>query len=122
MDAAAKKPLRSPEAAAFSQWHSELFYYLVHPAHLAELLFSAGIIGRDTKEKMTLERITSDEDEEQAQALMDAVQNALLHAVDAKNTFRSFRSAWEEAGFDTYYVRKMEESIAGEYAIFIKTR
>ena len=112
MDVPANTPLRSPEAAAFRRYIWNLQDYLSSPVHLAELLFSAGIIRRETTERISL-----DEDLEQKKTLLNAVQYALVHSADANNVFQSFRSLWEQAGLDTSCIRVMERYIGGEYTI-----
>ena len=102
----------TPEAVAFRRYSKWLLGDLKRPVQLAELLLSEGIIPSETKDT-----ITSNEDVQQKQAVINAMQYALVHTPDAKDTFRRLRKAWKKAGFYTYWFGEMKDLIAGECTI-----
>ena len=111
MEDTAKSASPPPEEAAFRRYYNHLLRCTFLPAQLAELLFSDGIIRRETKDS-----INSDEDEEHAKrVLLDAVQCALTQARDTVTTMRSLCTSLKKSGVHGEDIRLMKNFVAGEY-------
>ena len=109
MEETSKSPSPSHEAA-FRRYYNDLFREVHRPVRLAELLFSDGVIQSDIKDS-----ITSDEDEDQKRALLDAVQYALANSTDPEQTMRTVCTALGKSGVHGYYTDKLSSFVPGEY-------
>ena len=104
--------LVSPEVAAFRRHYDHLLRDAKDPLLLAMFLCSEGVISREVRDSITSASIS---DVEQGRAVLDAFQNALRQSSKPSATMRSLRTAFEKAGFDTYYsIRYVEEFVDGE--------
>ena len=108
--------LVSPEVAAFRRHYDDLLRDAKDPVQLCTLLCSEGVFSREVRDSITS---ASRSDVEQGRAVLDAFENALLQSSEPSATMRSLRSAFEQAGFDTYWIiDPMEEFVDGQlYAI-----
>ena len=114
MEGNAESSLPSCEVAAFRRYYDSLLRNVRRPVQLAELLFADGLISKETKTKLT-----SDEDLEQKRTLLDAIQDALVHASDRKEMFQTLLRALYEINLSqtaTY----MKNFVDGEYTTSIK--
>ena len=109
MDGSEKVRSFSPEEAAFRRSYGDLLSELRNPMKFAEFLLLEGVIGADTKE-----RISSNADEAQKRLLLDSVQHALSQSSNASATLRSARRAMENTGGDTWPFDDMDRFVKGE--------
>ena len=117
MEETATTPSPSLQELAIRRHYNTLLSLISSPVQLAELLFSDGIIRRETNE-----RVTSEEDEDHAKRiLLDAVQCALAQTSDQEEVMSSFCSTLEKVGVRSeyygqpFYIGKIKAFIAGEY-------
>ena len=111
MDGRAKVLSPSPEEAAFRHYYDDFLQNVTNPIQFAELLLQEGIIGNETKD-----RITSNEDEEQKRVLLDSVQQALKQSKNKSRVLLKASTALENSCDLTGVFDAMDSFIDGEYS------
>ena len=83
----------SLEEFAFRQYYDDVLWNIPNPILFAEALSQEGIIGSETKD-----RITSNEDDNPKRLLLDSVQDALHQSTSKKQFLMKTRRAMGNSG------------------------
>ena len=111
MEGSAKVLSPSLEELAFRKYYGDLLRSIRNPILFAEDLLQKGVIGRDTKD-----RISSSEEKHQKRVLLASLQQALYHSRNKKEVLAKAREALQNSGGDTYSFYHMDEFVDREFS------
>ena len=110
MEGAEKLQIGTPEEAAFRRCYNDLRDAACNPVEFSEILLSMGIISRETRDSIALDR-----DEVHAKrALLDSVQYAIAQSSDKNGLLSDLYKALLQSGVPNDRIYWMEDFITGE--------